>query len=595
MTRKNRIKLSDYIIDFLEKRKTKYIFGYIGGAITHLVDSAHKNKNIKFIQVYHEQTAAIAAEGYSMNSEGVGVAMATSGPGATNLITGIADAYLDSIPCIFITGQVNTHEYKYNKPIRQQGFQETDIINIVKPITKYAVLIDDPNKIKYYLEKAFFIVRDGRPGPVLLDIPLDIQRKEINLNELQGYTAPKIRSKKLDIEQIKRIIGKSKRPMLLAGGGLINSKAQKQLFIFAKKNKIPVVTSLMGKGSFPEDSPLYVGMIGSYGNRCANICIANSDLLISIGSRLDTRQTGTALNSFLRKGKIIQVDIDENELKYHRLKRRYCIKSDAKLFLNNLISKTQIKPREEWLEYISKIKEEFNQQKEINNTNINKFPYIIIKRLNEFSKKNNLFFADVGQNQMFAAQMLKITKNQRFFTSGGLAPMGYALPAAIGASFAYNHKRKIFVITGDGGFHISLQSLMLISQYKIPINIIVLNNQSLGMIRQFQELYFNKKEVATTKKSGYLVPDIKKIAEAYNLKYYSIKKEDLNHEQYLKKILKNSTSSIIECFTGTNTTVVPKLEVNKPIEELSPKVELKNFMLIPRFERKNFKNENWKK
>lgn len=589
------MKLSDYLVKFLEEQKTKYVFGYIGGAITHIVDSIYKSDKVKFIQVYHEQSAAIAAEGYSIISDEIGVAMATSGPGATNLITGIADAYLGSIPVVYITGQVNTYEFKYTKPIRQQGFQETDIVSIVKPITKYADIINEPEKIRYHLEKAFHICKSGRPGPVLLDIPMNIQREEINPYELKGFEIEeeKINSEETGgiIKMISRGIVNSKRPLILAGGGILISKAEKQLQDFANKHKIPVVNSLMGKGSFPEDDNLHVGMIGSYGNRCANIILANADLLIAVGTRLDTRQTGTMLDSFLREGKIIQIDIDKDELEFHRLEKRIKLQADANKFLKELNSEMNNEGYKcgwnAWLGYVKKVKRKYNQREEIKSNVKNKLPYEFIEQLNKIFRKNQIFCVDTGQNQMFAAQILNINKEQRFLTSGGLAPMGYAIPAAVGASFGSEKQREVITISGDGGFHIALQSLMLISQYDLPIKVIVLNNKTLGMITQFQDLYFDKRKVATTKDSGYSVPNIKEIAKAYNLKYYLIDEKKINDLEYIKKIMRDNKNGIFEVLVGDNTKVVPKLEVGDPIEDTSPKLdkkELKKVMLIKTYE-----------
>ena len=589
------MKASDYIINFIEQKGIDHIFGYIGGAITHLVDSIDKNKFVKFIQVYHEQTAAFAAEGYSRNSGKTGVAMATSGPGATNLITGIADAYFDSIPVVFITGQVNTYEYKYNKPVRQQGFQETDIVSIVKTITKYATIIDDPKMIRSEVEKAFYIASEGRPGPVLIDIPMNIQRAEIDSKKLKRFipspkkTAVKSMPKSF-FANATTLLKQSKRPMILAGGGVIRGKAENSLLKFAQKNNIPVVVSLMGKGAFPENNNLFVGMIGSYGNRCANIALSNADLLFALGTRLDTRQVGTFSDSFLREGKIIHVEIDKNEIKNNRINRHLKIRIDSKIFLDEF-NKIKYKKRLQvkWLKYIKKIKTEYSQEKEIEKNCANKFPYEIMNLLNKYSKNNQIYCVDIGQNQMFAAQTLQIKNSQNFFTSGGMAPMGYSVPVAIGISFSDTERKNITAITGDGGLHISLQALMLISQYKLPIKIIVLNNYILGMITQFQNLYFNKRMVGTTKESGYLVPNFKSIAAAYNIDYYRLDKRNLN---IFDKIFKKSEPCLIELAIEDKTVVYPKLEVNTPIEDMSPKLdrkELKDAMIIKIIDGKKIK------
>ena len=580
MKNQNKIKVADYITNFLIQKGIKYTFGYIGGAITFVIDSIDNNEKIKFIQTYHEQTAAIAAEGYSRNSDSIGVALATSGPGATNLITGIADAYFDSIPCMFITGQVNTGEYKYQKKIRQQGFQETDIVQIVKPIIKYSKLVDSAQEICYELEKAYQIAKEGRAGPVLLDIPMNIQKEIIDINKIKKYIPDLKKLKPINFSIIKEVIDKSQRPIILAGGGIIKSKAEKELILFATKYKIPVVTSLMGKGSFPEDNELFIGMIGSYGNRAANVVLANSDLVFAIGSRLDTRQTGTNISSFIRNGTIIHVDIDENELEDNRLNNRIKINADAKTFLGQINFKNY--EYNKWLKYINNIKLNLSQKNEFLLKDINKIPYLFLNEINKISRPNDIFTVDIGQNQMFCAQTLKITKEQKFFTSGGLAPMGYAIPAAIGACFACDNKKRIFAIVGDGGFHISLQSLMLLSQYNLNIKVIVMNNKSLGMITQFQDANFEKRRFATTNNSGYLVPTISEIAKAYNLNY-SILKNSSELDKLSIQLIESNKPCIIELLMEDYTEVVPKLEINSPIEDTSPKLsekELTKHMLI---------------
>lgn len=579
------MKISDYIVEFLREREVKVVFGYIGGMITHFVDSLARSEGIDFIQVYHEQTASIAAEGYSKSSGNIGVAISTSGPGATNMITGIADAYFDSIPVIYITGQVNTNEYKYDKPIRQQGFQETNIVEIVKPITKYAVLVDKVDLIKYELEKAYSIAKSGRPGPVLLDIPMNIQREDVDVNGLLSYTADADRSTNIiDYNYIIDLIRKSERPMVLAGSGVINSGAISLLERFAEKFNLPVVCSLLGKGAFNEESSKFIGMIGSYGNRCANIAVANVDLLIAIGTRLDTRQTGAMYDKFVSKGSIIHVDIDSNELEYHRIENRLKIKDDASNFISNLL-RYDITRNEElhnnWFSYLSNLKEKYNQKAEIDRFVENKIPYKIFEIFNTFSKEGDVFTVDIGQNQMWAAQSLILKENQKFVTSGGLAPMGFSIPAAIGFAFENPH-RKIYSINGDGGFHISTQSLMLISQYNLPIKVFVLNNSSLGMITQFQELYFNNLKAATVEKGGYLVPGIKHIAAAYSIPYFRLTEYDLNDSDLIEEIMA-LRNCIVEYVIDGVTKVSPKLEYNKSIENPSPELpndELLGNMLI---------------
>lgn len=559
------MKASDYIVSFLESKGINTIFGYIGGMITHLVDSIDKNPNVRFIQTYHEQTAAIAAEGYAIESGKFGVAICTSGPGVTNMMTGIADAYFGSIPVIYITGQVNTYEYKYDKPIRQQGFQEMDVVNVVKPIVKYATMIDKAENLCFELEKAIYIATSGRKGPVVLDLPMNISRADINPEHLKHFSPNEQKDEEtIDWGNIVRLIQDSQHPMLLLGAGC--QGIPEQISEFLSLYPMPVVTSLMGRGAMDETYPYYVGMVGSYGNRCANMTIAKADLLIVAGSRLDTRQTGAMINEFLPQGTIIHIDIDKNELTNHRLTNRIQVNCSVQSFFYKITHTTiTYKENQEWLQWILFMKHKYSQEEEVKRYVENKTPYLFMQILNAITQENDVITTDVGQNQMWAAQMIKLKKGQKFLTSGGLAPMGYSLPAAIGVAFA-NPSKTIYCINGDGGIQMAMQSLLLISQYNLNIKIIVLNNEALGMITQFQHLYFEDRMAATTKQGGYILPDLKSLANSFKIPYYQI--TDFN-EKTIKKIC-NQKYAFIDVIINGLTTVSPKLEYNKPIYQPIP-------------------------
>lgn len=563
------MKVSDYIVSFLEEKGVNVVFGYIGGMITHLVDSLDKNPNVRFIQTYHEQTAAIAAEGYALESGKFGVAICTSGPGVTNMMTGIADAYFSSIPILYITGQVNTYEYKYDKPIRQQGFQETDVISMVRPITKYAKMVDHVEDIRYELEKAVYIAMDGRKGPVLIDLPMNISRAEINPEELIFFQPELPPVSSFDFTEIKTLLEKAERPMLLLGAGCLGCEELLQYFI--NQSQIPVVTSLMGRGIIDETYNYYVGMIGSYGNRCANMSISKADLLIALGTRLDTRQTGAMIDSFLPHGKIIHVDIDKNELEYHRLRNRLKVNLSVSTFLKGIIdANIEYKDYSIWNKWILKVKLLYNQDKEIERFVENKAPYRFMQVLNSITGENDVITVDIGQNQMWAAQTLCLKRGQRLITSGGLAPMGFSLPVAIGVAFADPNK-TIYCINGDGGFHMAVQSLMLISQYQLNIKVIVMNNEALGMITQFQHLYFNDRMAGTINNGGYLVPHIEFLAKAYRMPYFHILAKDLDEGKLMK--IMDSPFLLMNYSMDGLTAVCPKLEYNKPIEKPIPLLE----------------------
>lgn len=560
------MKASDYIVSFFEQRGVNVVFGYIGGMITHLVDSLGQNPKVQYIQTYHEQTAAIAAEGYAIESGKFGVAICTSGPGVTNMMTGIADAFFGSIPVIFISGQVNTYEYKYDKPIRQQGFQEMEVVNVVKPITKYAVLLDKPEDIRYELEKAVFIATHGRKGPVAIDLPMNISRAEIDPNKLRGYEPEMEKSSNIPTEEICELIEKAKRPIILLGGGAAGDGLDNKFNKFLAKTNIPVITSLMGRGIIDETYPYYVGMVGSYGNRCANMAVAKADLLIALGSRMDTRQTGAMYQEFLKEGKIIHVDLDENELVYHRLDNRLKVHASVLDFLNAIEKETiTCQDYSTWIAWIAKLKEDYSQDKEVERFVDNKAPYQLLQRLNEISKEGDVFTVDIGQNQMWSAQTLKLKKGQRFVTSGGLAPMGFAMPVAIGIAFA-NPKKTIYCVTGDGGFHMAIQSMLTIAQYNLNIKVVVINNSALGMITQFQHLYFNDRMYGTTKAGGFINPDLEIMAKAYGIHYSEYTSDTLN-----KFEVANGPRMVNYVVSGL-TTVSPKLEYNKPIDQPSPQL-----------------------
>ena len=581
------MKLSDYVATFLKDNGVTTVFGYQGGAITHFVDSIYKIEGIKFISNHHEQASAFAAEGYARVSGNIGVCTATSGPGATNLITGIGSAYFDSIPCLYITGQVNTYEYKRSKEIRQEGFQETDIVSIVKPITKYAVMITEAEKIKYYLEKAIYIAKEGRPGPVLLDLPMDIQRAEINLDSLVGFYESeeyktKIRSEvnAQEVNKLIELIKSSKRPLILVGGGIRLAKAEIELEKFIVATGIPVVSTLMGIDCVNHEHKTYVGYMGAYGTRYSNLAVANCDLLIVLGSRLTTRQTSSLTDSFAREAKIVHVDIDKNEINI-KVKEYLCIECDLKLFiceLNEILNTAHYKfDFTLWIDKINDYKGKYpsyTTKTDIKEIDPNEF----MNKISEMIHKNSIVCLDIGQNQIWASQSLKLSKTQRLLNAGGMGAMGFALPAAIGAWYA-KPNFKIVAITGDGGIQMNIQELQTMVREKIPIKIIVMNNKALGMIRHFQEMYFEANYYGTIE--GYSVPDFIKISEAYGIKALRI--SEISQINHLKEKLNDDESYLIEVELENITYVIPKLGMGRPIEDQEPllgRVELKENMII---------------
>lgn len=565
------MKISDYIVEFFASKNINIIFGYMGGMVTHIADSIEKHDSVQFVPVYHEQTAALAAVGYARYSNNVGVAIATSGPGATNLMTGIADAFFDSVPTIFITGQVNTYEYKYDKPLRQIGFQELDVISAVKPYTKYAKMVDKVEDIPYELELAYRIATSGRKGPVVLDLPMNIQRGSMPDHYLLPDQIVEI-NEVTDLSSVYSLLKLSKRPLVLIGGGVVSGNAVAELTTFLSDTKIPFVASLHGKNICDEYATNYLGCIGSYGNRCANIAMANTDLLLVFGARLDVRQIGGVLESIAIGGNVVHFDIDINELKFGRMQKKINIHTDVKTVLSQLISWKVNLDLTAWMNYLSGLKEKYKQPNEVAKHIEKDAPYKLIDLLNQKTEDDAIYSADVGQNQMWAMQMLKLKSGQSFYTSGGLGTMGSSMPFAIGASFADKMQRSVYCICGDGGFHMSVQSLLLISQYDLPIKVIVVNNKALGMITQFQELYFNNVTVGTNEQGGYLVPNLEAMAKSYGLKYIKCDTLNSSDDEIIQSVsaLVESRNCLFEYIIPEDCRVYPKLEYNQPIYNPSP-------------------------
>ncbi|EHI98535.1 Acetolactate synthase [Clostridium sp. DL-VIII] len=567
------MKVSDYIVSFLIERGISDVFGYPGGMVTHLMDSFDKYKEHILIHLnYHEQGAAFSACGYAQVSNKPGIAYATSGPGATNLVTGIANAYFDSIPCIFITGQVNTYEAKGNLPIRQKGFQETDIVSIVKSITKYAVKIENEKDIRYELEKAFYLSSNGRKGPVLIDIPMNIQRADVILEELRCYEENKSKIDNLDYNDMKstmlKILKSSKKPVILAGNGINIANAIKKFRRFVKLTGIPVVTSMIGRDVLPSNTKNNYGFIGAYGHRCANFIISNSDLIISLGSRLDCRQTGSNLKIFADRAKLLRVDIDDFELTNRIKADEISILADLEKMIPMLnANEFKLKANyKKWIDACTKIKKEL---KDIDS----QYENSVVKEFSSIVPDDSIITTDVGQNQVWIAQSFVIKSNQRMLFSGGHGAMGYSLPCAIGAY--YGSRKSVISFNGDGGLQMNIQELQFIARENIPVKVILLNNKSLGMIRHFQEMYLDSNFVQTKKEKGYTTPDFQKIAKAYGLPYMKI-----NSIEEISKCasgLVDENPCFIEICLTDATYLYPKLAINKPIYDQDPALDREMF------------------
>ena len=577
--------LADYTLNFLVKKKVRHVFLITGGAISFVVDAFSRNKKISYTCVAHEQAAAMMADSYSRLGPNFSATMVTSGPGATNLLTGIACSWFDSIPSLHICGQVNSHElsnaHKSTKKVRQVGFQETDIVSMAKPITKFSYQLKNEKDIRFTLEKAYYIAQSGRPGPVLIDIPMDFQRKNINPNRLKSFKSIKKKIPKKyiirQIEKIKDLLLKSKRPTIIVGGGVRYSKTTRELLLCVKKLNIPIVTTWSGVDSISHDYKNYIGCIGVYGSRAANFTIQNSDFILCLGSRLDTRITGGVPKNFGREAIIAAVDIDKNELNKERgLNIDIKINTNLNIFFeffNNKIKNFKINKLEwvkkalEWKKNYPVVLQNYRDQKKYAN------PYVFMEKLSNLLKNDEVVITDDGAHLTWTIQAMKIRKKQRLFSAFGNSPMGYAFPASLGASIALN-KKRIICIDGDGSIQINIQELHTMVSNKLPIKIFIMNNNGYGIIKQFQELYLEKRYEASGK--GVSNPDFKKICKGFGVRYSEIKKNK-DIEKTVKKALSSSKPEFVNVFIDPNQKIIPKLSFGDPIEDLSPKISRKDF------------------
>ena len=562
------MKASDFIAEFLEKKGIKSVFELSGGMITHILDSLNQKTSINIITMHHEQAAAFAAEGYARITGLPGIALATSGPGATNLLTGIGSCYFDSTPAVFITGQVNRHELKGNREIRQLGFQETDIISMAKPITKACFHVNDPNDIPSIFEDAFRIALEGRPGPVLIDIPMDVQRVQIEDKFLGLYFLEFAKIDPTILDHLIEDIKKAKKPLILSGRGIKASKSQELFNEFILKTQLPVITTLLGLDTIKYDNSQRAGFIGSYGNRWANIAFGECDLLIVLGSRLDIRQTG-ADTKFIENRKIYHIDCEKGEIN-NRVKGCESIVTDLKSFFNEFKENTANDSfilKQEWFNQINDLKKTWPDTKELDPKGIN--PNVFMHLLSNKSKKAKAYLADVGSHQMWAAQSLELYNDQHFLTSGGMGAMGFSLPAGIGASIALD-KQPVVVLIGDGCMQINIQELQTIVRNKLPVKIVVLNNKTLGMIRQFQDSYFESRYQSTY--WGYDAPDFAKVAIAYG-----IESKTIENSNEIEKAVdwfwskeNEDKPQLLQVMIDPHTNTYPKIAFGRPITEMEP-------------------------
>jgi len=544
------------LVEGLKEAGVEVLFGYPGGVVIPIFDVLYDEKSIKFVLSRHEQGAGHAADGYSRATGKPGCVIATSGPGATNLVTAIATAYMDSVPMVAITGQVNT------SLIGSDAFQEADITGITRPITKHNYLVKDAKDLPRIVREAFHIASTGRPGPVLIDLPADVSKARIKVPEkadidLPGYK-PTYHGHPQQMQKAADMINEAERPVLYVGGGVIISNATPELFEIATKGNIPVTTTLMGLGAFPENHDLSLHMLGMHGTVYANYAVTNCDLLIAVGARFDDRVTGK-LDAFAPYAKVIHIDIDPSAISKN-VRVDIPIVGDCKNVLGAM--KDMIKPqkREAWIRTVREWKEKYPLSYP---TDGKLYPQMVVEKLHEVTGGDAIICTDVGQNQMWAAQFYSYTNPRTFISSGGLGTMGYGLPAAIGAQLGKPDKRVV-LITGDGSIQMNIQEMATAHRLKLPIVIVLLDNGYLGMVRQWQELFFNRRYSHTTLEEN---PDFVKLAEAYGAAGKRVDSPD-KVEKVLKDALDSHELTLIDFLVEKEANVFPMVPSGEAIDRM---------------------------
>jgi len=556
---------SQILLECLIREGVDTIFGYPGGTVINIYDDL-MGSQIKHILTRHEQAAVHAADGYARATGKVGVALATSGPGATNTITGIATAYMDSIPMVIITGQVPT------PLIGNDAFQEADVIGITRPITKHNYLVKDVNDLARIMKQAFYIARTGRPGPVLVDLPKDVQIATADFSypetvELRGYK-PTYTGNARQIEKAAKMVVAARKPVIYVGGGVVLSNSSEELMKLAELVQAPVTTTLMAMSSFPKKHPLSLGMLGMHGTYYANMAVTNSDLLIAVGARFDDRVTGK-IATFAPHAKIIHIDIDPTSIKKN-VRVDLPIVGDLKDVLTTLLKKlgdrqdqvaTMVEETDGWRKEIVGWKEQHPMHYQPSKTTIK--PQYVIEKIRELTKDDAIVTTEVGQHQMWTAQFFDFSQPRTFLSSGGLGTMGYGLPSALGAQAAFP-ERQVIDISGDGSFQMNSQEMATLMQYRLPVKIVILNNNFLGMVRQWQQLFFHKRYSQTCLE---LPIDFVKLAEAYGATgLRATKPEEV--EDVIRKALETPGPVIMEFKVAREENVLPMVPAGAGLNEM---------------------------
>lgn len=572
------MKLSDYVIEFLVNEGIRHVFVISGGAIIHCVDSAAKNPNIKYICTQHEQGAGAAADTYSRITGNLGATLTTSGPGTTNLVTSACNAYFDSIPVIFISGQVATFRIRPSEKLRQKGFQETDIVSIFQSITKYAKLIKDAKEIKYELQKAVYLAKSGRPGPVLIDIPDDIQREDIEPGLLPAFTPPPdppARGLDKKIKKIFSFIQSASRPILILGAGVRMGHAEKDALQFARHFHLPVLLTWGGMDLMARDDELNMGGLGVCGPRAGNFAVQNSDLVIAVGSRLSQMITGGKQNLFAPKAKKIMIDIDAEELNKFTpqdFSLDIAIKCHMAEFFKSCqgLHEGSADGFAEWRKQIRSwdkqypiCPSEYYDRKEKVDA------HVFIKELSRDAKEGDIILTDAGGNLSWTMQAFEVKSGQRLLSAWNHSPMGYSLPASIGAALA--SQKDIICIIGDGGIMMCLQELGTIRRHDLPVKIFVFNNHCHGIQKQTLDTWLNSRYVAVDQKTGLYFPDFIKVGEAFGFKTFTIENH-LNLYDKIKQVLETPGCVLCNVEIVEEQKITPMLKFGAGLEDLNPKI-----------------------
>ncbi len=551
------------LVESLKKEGVDTIFNYPGGAVLPIFDALHSASFRQFL-VRHEQSAVHAADGYARATGRTGVALVTSGPGATNPVTGIATAYMDSVPVIILTGQVPT------LLIGNDAFQEVDIVGITRPCTKHNYLVKDVKDLARILKEAFFLARSGRPGPILIDLPKDVMLDSTDLKYpdkvvIRGYQ-PTLDGHPVQIQRAVKLIMKSKRPVLYTGGGIISSNASKELTLLAERLGIPVTTTLMGLGGFPGNHSLSLGMLGMHGTYQANMAVMGSDLLVAVGARFDDRVTGK-IESFAPQAMIVHIDIDPTSIS-KSVKVDLPIVGDCRRVLTKVLSLLEQEDTNAFKESLGQWRDQINRWKALYRMNYHQQekikPQYVIEKISELAKGDAIITTEVGQNQMWTAQFYKFAKPRTLLTSGGLGTMGFGFPAALGAQSAFPGK-LVVSISGDGSFQMNSHELATAVQYQLPVKIAILNNGYLGMIRQWQEFFYDKRYAQSCLVG--VSPDFVKLAEAYGAAGFRATKPD-EVVPTLKKGFSTPGPVLMDFTVDPEENVYPMVPAGEPLNQM---------------------------